>query len=326
MSVLSDPSLTLLTSSGLDAKIKALLRGDSHELDAFLTNVAVNVEILNTKASVHCYIISLDGNKRPRVKDLAHEVALRIVEYAIPRSEIIDAQEYDKKHNTTVRTTELVTKAKMLFTKLSNTGEGGELLLYMLIQSCLRIPQLLCKMPLKTSAQVHYHGIDGIHAAVDKKSKKLALYWGESKLYNSLDKAIAACLDSIKPFLCDEGITGSAQDRDLHLIRSNIDLNDRNLEEALLRFLDPKDPHFKKLQYRGACLVGFDDNAYPLTPNIKDEEDVLAEVQAAFHTWINKLRDKITKRTPLETFVLEIFLIPFPSVKEFRVAFLKEIS
>jgi hypothetical protein len=325
VSVLAPTLPTSDVLKGIDVAIEALLRGDGHELDAYLTNVQSNVKLVNTKATVHCHIISMDGNDRPRVKGLARKLAITIMDYAIPRSDIEKAKEYDKRYNTTVRVSELKVKAKGLFTEIKNSGEGGELLLYMLLQTYLKLPQLLCKMPLKTSKQVHYHGVDGIHVSFDKLTGKLCLYWGESKLYNSIDKAISDCLDSIQPFLCDSSGSGAAQERDLQLLTENINLINEDLENALLSFLNPDDVNFKKLQYRGACLIGFDSGTYPLMPNKKTEQDLVDEVKIAFDSWKDKLNKKINKRSPLETFILEIFLVPFPSVQEFRDAFLEEL-
>ena len=47
------------------------------------------------------------------------------------------------------------------------------MLLYMLVQAFLGLPQLLCKMPLKTSSEMHYHGADGIHIGYDRNTKSL---------------------------------------------------------------------------------------------------------------------------------------------------------
>lgn len=64
-------------------------------------------------------------------------------------------------------------------------------------QSMLGIPQVLCKMPLKTSSQVRYHGADGLYGKYDDSLKKFCLYWGESKLYSNFDDALSKCFDSI---------------------------------------------------------------------------------------------------------------------------------
>lgn len=310
----------------LEAKIKELVVGDGKDLDAYFNCVATNIQILNTKAKLHCHTISHDGNDRPRVKDLARAVAAAVIDYSIPRSEILEAHNHMIKTRSTVKWTELAVKARQLFTSLSQTGEGGEMLLYLLTQTFLGLPQVMCKMPLKTSKEMHFHGSDGIYAQFDNNTQKLSLYWGESKLYTSIDNAISKCLDSLKPFLIDDGGTDSAQERDLQLFRDNIDLCDPLLEQAFLNYLNPKSPTFKKLEYRGVCLIGFDETSYPKKPNTKTESDVLNEIKMQISSWEKKVRNRIINRTPLETFVIEVFLIPFPSVDDFREAFLKEIS
>lgn len=306
-------------------KLPTLLRGKQDEFDAYLTTIDTDVKVLGTKANVHCHMIAHDGNEMPRVKDLAAAIALRIMEYAIPRSEIASAMGQLQKTNSPTAFAKLEAKARGLFTSIKNTGEVGELLLYVLIQYFLGIPQVLCKMPLKTSSQMHVHGSDGIHAKFDPSVGKLALYWGEAKLYQSIDSAIANCLDSIQPFF-DDGGSDSARTRDLQLLREHVDFVDEELEDAFITFLDPDHRNYKKLEYRGACLIGFDSKLYPTTPNTTLEADVALKVNRAFSRWQSKLAGGITSRTPLDKFVLEVFFIPFPSVQEFRDFFLKELG
>ena len=310
----------------LEAKINALIVGDGKELESYLNSVVTNIHVLNTKANLHCHTISHDGNDRPRVKDLARAVASAVIDYSIPRCEILEARNHMIKTGSTTKLTELLVKARQLFTSLSQTGEGGEMLLYLLTQTFLGLPQVMCKMPLKTSKEMHFHGSDGIHAQFDKNTLKLSLYWGESKLHTSIDNAMSKCLDSLKPFLIDDGGTGSAQDRDIQLFRDNIDLSDPLLEQAFLNYLNPKNPAFKKLEYKGVCLIGFDETSYPKKPNTKTESDVIDEIKMQIRNWEKKVGNRIINRTPLETFVIEVFLVPFPSVEEFREAFLKELS
>ena len=308
-------------TKNIEELLEKLIRGNKGELDAFLTEVKVNEKLLDTETTVHCFMIGQDGSDVPRVEDLAYEIAARVLDYAIPRSEIEKAIEKDQTENTTTNIVKLKMKAKKLFTSIPNTGEGGEMLLYMLVQSFLGYPQLLCKMPLKTSSEVHYHGSDGIHVGYDKNSKKLAIYWGESKLYQSIDTAISNCLDSIKPFLFDDSTQGPTS-RDMQLITSNLDVISEELEDVLLKYLNPADPLYKKLQYRAVCLIGFDEGSYPKGPNEKIEELVKEDINKSLINWHNKINSKIKLRQPLDTFKIEIFLIPFPSVGKFREFFL----
>ena len=116
------------------------------------------------------------------------------------------------------------------------------------MQKVLGIPQLLCKMPLKTNPDVHYHGADGIYGNYDNNIKKFCLYWGESKLYKDIGQAMTDCF---------------YRERDLTLLRDNLDFDNEELEKAIVSFFDPDDEDYLSLEYRGACLVGYDEEAYP---------------------------------------------------------------
>jgi hypothetical protein len=313
------------TRDSLDAKIDALLRGERTDLDALLTRVKIDIEIPSTKTRAHCYVVSLDGNAMDRAQDLAREAMSRLIDYAIPRSEIRKAQESDQRLQTTRHVSQLRAKAKQLFARVENSGEAGEVLLYMLTQTFLQIPQIFCKMPHKTNGQVHVHGIDGIHARVDPSTQHLALYWGESKLHASTSKALNECLDSLKPFFVNTGGSDARSERDLQLLRDHIDLNDPALETAILAYLD-RDRNYQNLKFRGICLVGFDHNCYPSTPNSKELKAVIADAETALTTWAKALATQVVARPPLQAIELEAFLLPFPSVSKFREAFRRELS
>jgi hypothetical protein len=309
----------------LESRIEQLLRHDGGELDAFVVSIERDVPVPNTRGRVHCNLLSLDGNGMPRTNDLARWLTYHVIDYAIPRGQIVDAKTYDQAHNSTRRMAELKAKAVRLFTQIAKTGEPGELLLYILAQSQLRLPQLFCKMPHKTSPNVHVHGTDGIHVGIDPVTRKLMLYWGESKLYQSVTSAVTEALDSIKPFICREGGSGASYERDLQLMRDNLDLNDADLEDAILHFLDRDDPQHNQVQFRGMCLIGFDHAVYPTTQNEKDIDAIIGEARMALQAWLATVEALISNRPPLASIHLELFLVPFPSVADFRTAFLNEM-
>lgn len=315
-----------LSELDLEAKIAGLLRHDGGEFASFVASVERDISIPETRARLHCKLIELDGNGMPRVCDLARWLAFHIIDYAIPRGEIVDAQSFDASRNTTRRMAELKMKARQLFARIANTGEGGELLLYILAQTHLQLPQLFCKMPLKTNPKVHVHGIDGIHVGVDSATGRLVLYWGESKLHQTVTGAIKEALDSIKPFVCRKGGSDAPYTRDLQLMRANLDLADPALEEAILQYLDQDNPKHNQVQFRGICLVGFDQAFYPVGQNEKVIADLMAEARVALQGWLGLAEKQIKDRPPLASIHLELFLIPFPSVKEFREAFLAELQ
>jgi hypothetical protein len=309
----------------IEAALNKLLRGTGEELKAYLHEVCFNHSIPNTNTISHCYHVHLDGNGRPRVNDFIDFIATKIVEYTIPRTEFEKAKQHLEKYHSDVEFAKLRRKAETLFTDLKNTGEGGEILLYILVQEFLKIPQLLCKMPLKTNSRMHYHGVDGIHAEFDQKNNVLALYWGESKLYKEVDQAVLACFNSLKDYLINPNGSESPQERDLQLIKDGLDLIDPKLEDAIVQYFNKDNPNFNRLQYRGVCLVGFDYDKYPSDPNKMVSDDLKQLVEKEIQNWMNSVSRGIAPHATLDTFHIHIFLIPFPSVEAFRDYFLKAL-
>jgi hypothetical protein len=304
---------------------ESLIKGKKEELEAYLREVISPAPIDATNSEIHSYMLRLDGNGRARTNDFAVFLSNKIIDYCIPMSQIKEAKEKDALYNTTAYTLALGRKARDLFTDLPKTGEGGELLLYLLTQNILSIPQLLCKMPLKTSSEVHYHGSDGIYGRYDDECKKLTLYWGESKLYTDICDAMTDCLESIKPFLTEEGVIGRRKERDMVLFRDGVDLSNPDMQAAILEFLNPDEKAYLNLQYRGVCLVGYDDKFYPTQPNTKTEDDIIGLIANQKNEWNRQLATRLKYRK-LESFILKIFIVPFASVEEFRQEFLRLVG
>lgn len=302
-----------------------LLRTKPNELNAYLEKVSCNVSIANTRTQAHCYFIALDGNKRARVKDFARFIGHKITDFAISRSEINRAIKEANDTGSTASIDRLNDKARSLYTRLPKSGEGGEVLLSVLAETVLRLPQMFTKMVLKTNSEMHVHGSDGIHVGVNKSDGNLALYWGESKLYKDAAAAVRECFASLAPFLRDSGGSGAAQERDLQLMRDGIDFDDTQLEEAMKHYLDPDDPMRNQLEYRGLCLVGFDSDAYPTEPNSKEVEQVKQDIEKVFDERKGHIQKRVTAEK-IHSFEIQVFCLPFPSVEDFRKAFRFELG
>ena len=302
-----------------------LLRTQPDELNAYIETVCCNVGIDNTRTQAHCHCIVLDGNKRPRVKDFARFIGLKITDFAISRSQVNRAIKEVNDTGSTAPIDRLNSKARHLCNRLPKSGEGGEVLLSVLAETVLRLPQMFTKMVLKTSPEMHVHGSDGIHIGVNESNGNLALYWGESKLHADAAQAVRECFASLAPFLRDSGGSGAAQERDLQLMRDGIDFDDTQLEEAMKHYLDPDDSMRNQLEYRGLCLVGFDSDAYPTEPNSKEMEEVKHDVEKIFDERKKHIGKRVIEEN-IHTFEIEIFCLPFPSVDDFREAFRSELG
>ncbi len=198
------------------------------------------------------------------------------------------------------------------------------MLLFLLAERFLKLPQILCKMDLKTDTRMHYHGADGVYASVTPEGT-LKLYWGESKIYGDVGAAIRACLNSLAPFLTELDHEDAERERDLMLLSDKADLSDQALTNALKKYFDKSSAMSKRVQYCGVALIGFDAPFYP-----KDNAKAIAgEIVEASRTgiagWSNTIGERL-KLEKLDQMEIELFCIPLPSAEGFRAAFLKAMG
>lgn len=278
-------------------------------LDGHLVEVGPARELPGTAVTARCHFVARDGNGNPLVAKLARKLANQVVDYCIPRSRVDEARAV----GSTEALMALQHEAVELFVKADMSGEAGELLLYLLLEVVLELPQLLCKMPLKTNTQVHVHGTDGIHGEM-LPDGRLALYWGEAKLHASATRAIDACFESLVPFLLDDG--SGRTSRDLQLLRSGLDLRDEELENGLRRYLLDDTFESTRVSFRGAALIGFDLAGYP-DPHEEDGQTVRAEIEKAIAKWHARIVKAVGSHK-VEKVVIELFCVPVPSVADLR--------
>ena len=243
----------------------------------------------------------------------------RIVDYAIPKTRVEQARERDAKYNSMSAATALYNEALHTFTDLEKTGEGGELLLYLLAERFLGLPQVLCKMDLKTDSRMHYHGADGVYASV-RQDGVLKLFWGESKVYADATTAVRDCLKSLAPFLLEPDNEDSSRERDLVLLSDKADLNDPNLTAAFRKYFDKTSPFSNRVEYCGVALIGFDASFYP--PD--SQKAVAAQLVVAAKQELEKWKIRVSSRISsekLEQFDIQFFCVPIPSADGFREAF-----
>ncbi|HEJ8043928.1 HamA C-terminal domain-containing protein [Serratia bockelmannii] len=309
----------------LQTALEKLVRDDGDTIYSYFQEIKSDYLIEGTSASCHFHCINLDGNGRPKVNALIQYLVGKVIDYAIPRKKINEAIKYQQDTGSTLKITKLFMQAMGLFTSLSNSGEGGELILFLFAEKFLKLPQIICKMNLKTNPEMHYHGADGVHIGVDKQSQKLCLYWGESKLYSNLTQAIYKCMKSIYPFITSSFGDGSAEERDIQLLNDFMNVDDPNLEVALKKFLDPDNPEFNKLEYRGICLVGFDIDDYPTEPNKLNIEGLINTFSDKIDSWRESIKNRIVEES-IHGISLHVFLIPFPSVDSFRQTLITSLS
>lgn len=304
-----------------------IIKADN-ELSSRIEVIEKDFKFSTTELAAHFYFIKLDANGNPRKNDLLSYIAMKIVDYSIPKKEQEKAREHYNRTRSSVKVLELERKARKLFTNLEKTGELGEMLLYILTEDILKLPQIISKMTLKTSGKLHYQGADGVHFKYNETDDSLDLYWGESKMEKTITSALSNCFDSITPFLTDPISYNSAQNRDLQLITSNIseNINNEKLEKFLVNYFDLNSEYSNKLNFKGICFIGFDVNNYPKKPKEKDTAQLLLEFQKSLVSWKKSIETQINTHPDISKFDLNIFIMPFESVENMRSEFLKLLN
>lgn len=308
----------------LESDLCSIISGNPEDLDVHLELVERDVTLEKCGARVHCHCLTVDGNGRVRPERLAEFMRNAIVDYAIPKSKMDIARARDAKYKSGSATTELHQRAIGTFTHLKNTGEGGEMLLYLLAERFLKIPQVLCKMDLKTDRAVHYHGADGVYASVTEDSI-LKLFWGESKIYANPTDAIRDCLASLAPFLVESEHEDADRERDLLLLSDKADLSDPKLTTAFKKYFDRTLRLSNKVQYCGIALIGFDADFYPSDSSRAVADEIISSARSQMTKWMKNVRKRIIEEK-LESFDIQFFCVPLPSADGFRGAFLKALG
>lgn len=303
-----------MPNSTLEEIIDKIARGQAESINSYLRTIEHAFVLNKTKTRFYSHLITIDGNGTARLDDFIDFIIRHIVEYVIPRSRIQDAKAKDQESGMSTNIIRLHNEAKKLFTPLKKTGEGGEMLLFILGEVLLNLPQLFCKMSVKTSGGVHFHGADGIHVGFCDDGK-LELYWGESKFHSTFDSAISECLDSIAPILKRED---DADHEDLLLLQTHLDLGNPDHTEMLKFVLNKDNEEFNSVRYCGLCLIGFDENLY----SPETTEEIISQ---NFETWKSSIGTRLKNRD-LHEFNIHLFCLPVISVEDFRNRFLEKLG
>jgi hypothetical protein len=273
--------------------------------------------INGVKSQIRMHYLKFDGNGRPMVKALANMLYTYIIDYCI-------SARNRQEPLTTRQSTKLTKEARDLFrhpnisdTSPDKTGEAGELLLYFLMESVLKAPQVVSKMELKTNHKDEVKGSDGIHAKFNSEEGIVDFYFGESKLYQDSAAAISDAITSVDKFHNIE-----MYQHEFTMVTKHFKYADDITKDAITSLIVHGEPG-RNARINHACLIGYDFKGFDNLAGTCSNE-LLHDFLAKFHQDGDRLTKLLQKR--FDTFnnkhlCFDVFFIPFPSVVEFRNAF-----
>lgn len=297
-------------------------RGESTDILAHIEKSNVSVTVEGTLTIAHSYYLKENGNGQFVTTELAEFMAEQIVNYAIPRQRIAEAHEQYTKNKDSGLSVRLANEARELFLNSKTSGEAGELLLFLFAERIFKFPQLMTKMSLKTSGEMHYHGADGVFAEL-RDDGGLNLYWGEAKLHKSVSSAIKGAFSSLAPYLAESRNRTSKRSQDLFLLKSNLDLDDQILTNKIKLFFERNSDQGRAVKYCGFSIVGYDSKIYE--DAVTKTLDIATRATNDLAKQLPKIKKSIFTNDIIE-FNIHIICLPFKSVQEFRDEFAKKIG
>jgi hypothetical protein len=229
-------------------KLKELLMIPNDSLDGVVKELECD-EPMPPNIMMKFHYIQLQGGNI-RLNDFISVIHQGIIPFALTREDARDTNYLNAPQKTV--------EARERYVRSKKSGELGELALYMFLESKEEAPQILSKISLKTSGNMHVHGSDAVHVKINDAGE-IILLLGESKVYKDLNSSVTACLDSIFDFYFDELVDGRTQfDFDLKLIKENMDIENPELKGFLHDLLNPWKGGKENLYYVNACFITFE--------------------------------------------------------------------
>ena len=275
-------------------------------------------ETQNLKSNITCQHIHVKNTGDSiRERDFLHLIHQHIVMF------VLDFDEYRNMGGLTdnelvTKFTEIITKAKSKFqTKIENTGEVGELILFLLLEAN-GITQIMSKMRIKSNAEMSVFGTDAIH--IQSTNDELIFHFGESKMYDVFTSAVDSAVKSI------ENTSGKQEDMEFDIISKNIDRSKfGEFTDQILDYLNPYLSNKENMKTSYPILICHNWNILQdLTKRngANLSEYLKKEYEKSSEKYSTKIVTKVTS-SKINNKTFNFFVIPFTSVSEFRKSFLE---
>lgn len=211
----------------------------------------------------------------------------------------------------------LFSEAKKRFALVNNTGELGELILFLLLESN-GIVQLVNKMILKTSRNEHYRGSDAVHIQI--KNGEIILHFGEAKTNTQFNVGLTTSIKSLEEFI------EKKEEFEFSIIAAHMD-NSKFDEcaDVIKKILLPYSTDSNKYKKHYPVFLGFEWNELKNEPDEKFEEINFETKYHGEHAIYNTKIESKVKESKINNEKLDFYILPLRDVKKFREKFISEI-
>ena len=261
------------------------------------------IDILNKKCTCEYNIIKNNG-KIICEKGFLDYVYSYIIQYALKYNQ----------YNQNEITAEIHNEAKEMFNTSKSSGDLGELILFILLES-RGIVQLYSKIRRKTARNTNVHGYDGAH--IEIKNGEIILHFGEAKIYQNFNDAVTNAINSIIDMKSEQ------KKLEFRMIRDDIDESKfDSFTEELMTYVNPyiNNPTPKKISH--PIFIGYEWNTIQI---LEQSSQLLQQILPKYDEDIIK-KSKIIKEKIKSDIQMDFFIIPFKNVENFRKEFNKMLK
>jgi len=254
---------------------------------------------------VKCFYVDLDTNG-PKMALFWDLLKNHIVKYVYP----VELRKRKK---------DVYRLAASRFSEADNSGEIGELLLFLILEACFNAVQIKAAMPLKIRRQMHSPGADAIH--IKSEGEKILVFYGESKVYKDNNAAISRAVESSKNLIANK----KHFEDEVEFVQNNI--VHFGYDDKIAEFLNPYSKENTDCEYHYPCLICFDSSAYEAfkQKDVPALELFMSKYTEEITGSAGKFNTELTNAAFLhKNFYL--ILLPFESVENLRVSFLKVLK
>ena len=208
------------------------------------------------------------------------------------------------------------------FRDSKTTGEPGEVLLYVLLES-RDIVQLYSKMDLKTSGQMAFHGFDALHIQV---GENVVLHFGHAKNHASLSSGLKEALEDVEKFSKNP----KQKRREVRLVSRNLDkARFGKASETIRKMILPYGGDKENYREASSIFLGSEWPFTKVTPVLQGstfDAHMVTQYGKEIDGVVNQIVSALDAKTEISGMNFLFLILPITDVAEFRAKFLKRLG